>query len=110
MRRTAMLTEPQKNFSETFIVWNDYINLVGALIPSNKGRASVRGTIRFKNGEKLSFSSKTDDCKILHQKFMSLCQFIAKLYGTYVIHRKGCVADSINEASFILKKESPLLN
>jgi len=54
-----MLTEPRKSFSETFIVWNDYINLVGALIPSNKGRASVRGTIRFKNGEKLSFSYKS---------------------------------------------------
>ena len=52
-----MLTEPQMGFSETFLVWNDNINLIGAVIPSNKGRASVCGTIRFKNGEKLSFSS-----------------------------------------------------
>jgi hypothetical protein len=57
-----MLTEPRKSFSETFIVWNDYINLVGALFPSNKGRASVRGTIRFKKwysiSSRRSFSNK----------------------------------------------------
>jgi len=105
-----MLTEPRKSFSETFIVWNDYINLVGALIPSNKGRASVRGTIRFKNGEKLSFSYKSDDCTILHQKLMSLCQFIAKFCGTNVIHRKDRVADSVNETSVLFKKGYPLMN
>jgi hypothetical protein len=78
MRRTVTLTKTRKSFSKTFIVWNDYINLVGALIPSNKGGASVCGTIRFKNGEKLSFSCKSGDSKILHQKLMSLCQSIAK--------------------------------
>jgi len=105
-----MLTKPRKSFSETFIVWNDYINLVGALIPSNKGRASVCGTIRFKNGEKLSFSSKSDDCQASHQKLMSLCQSIAKFYGTNVIHRKDRVAVSVNETSVLFEEERPMLN
>ena len=105
-----MLTKPRKSLSNTFIVWNDYINLVGALIPSNKGRASVCGTIRFKNGEKLSFSYKSGDRKILHQKLMSLCQSIAKFYGTKVIYRKDHVADSVNETSVLFEKEHPLLN
>ena len=105
-----MLTEPRKSFSETFIVWTENINFVGALIPSNKGRASVRGTARFKNGEKLSFSSKSDDCKILHQKLVSLCQSVAKFYGTNVIHRKGRIADSVKKTSVLFKKEHPLLN
>jgi hypothetical protein len=86
------------------------INLIGALIPSNKGSASDCGTIRFKNGEKLSFSSKSDDCEILHQKFMSLCQFIAKFYSTNVIHRKDRIADSESKPSVLLKNEYPLLN
>ena len=105
-----MLTEQRKNFSETFIVWNDNINLVGSIIPINKGIASIYGTIKFKNGEKLSFSSKSNNCKILHQKLMSLCQIIAKFYGTNVIHKKECVADSINETNVHFKKESPMLN
>lgn len=105
-----MLTEPRKSFSETFLVCNDYINLVGVLISSNKGRASVGGMIRFKNGQKLSFSSKSDDCKILQKKFMFLCQVIAKFYGTKVIHRKDRVADSVNETSDLFKKHYPLLN
>ena len=105
-----MLAEPRMGFSETFLVWNDDINLIGALIPSNNGRASVCGTIRFKNGERLSFSSKSDDCKISHQKFMSLCQCIAKFYGTKVIHRKGRIADSAKKTSVLFKKEPPLLN
>lgn len=92
-----MLAEPRMDFSETFLVWNDNINLIGSLIPSNKGRASLCGTIRFKNGEKLSFSSKLDDSEILHQKFMSLCQFIAKFYGTNLIHRKNRISDSVND-------------
>jgi hypothetical protein len=96
MRRTAMLTEQRKSFSETFIVWNDNINLVGSIIPSNKGRASIYGTVKFKNGEKLSFSSKSYNYFILHQKIMYLCQSIAKFYGTNVIHRKECVADYVN--------------
>jgi hypothetical protein len=105
-----MLIEPRKSSSETFIVWNEYINLVGAFIPSNTGRASVCGTIRFKNGKKLSFSSTSDDCIILHQKIMFICQFIAKIYGTNVIHRKDCSADFENETSVLLKKESHFLN
>ena len=105
-----MLAEPRMGFSETFLVWNENINLIGSLIPSNNGRASLCGTIRFKNGEKLSFSSKSGDIKILHQKFMSLCQFIAKFYGTNVIHRKGRIADSVKKTSVLFKKEHPLLN
>jgi hypothetical protein len=54
-----MLAEKRKRFSETFIVWSDKINLVGSIIPSNKGKASILGKIKFKNGEKLSFSSKS---------------------------------------------------
>ncbi|CAB1063228.1 hypothetical protein D1BOALGB6SA_8011 [Olavius sp. associated proteobacterium Delta 1] len=38
-----MLTEQLRSFSETFIVCNDNINLVGSIIPSNKGRASING-------------------------------------------------------------------
>jgi hypothetical protein len=105
-----MLTETGKSFCETFIVWNDNINLVGALIPSNKGRASVSGMIRFKNGERLSFSYKSDDRKIVHQKLMSLCQFIAKFYGTNVVHRKDCAADSVDATSSLLRKGHQLLN
>jgi hypothetical protein len=62
--------------------------LIGAIIPSREGGASVCGTIRFKNGENLSFSSESDDSKILHQKLETLCQFIATFYGTNVVHRK----------------------
>lgn len=105
-----MLTETRKSLSETFIVWNDNINLVGALIPSNKGKASVSGMIRFKNGEKLSFSYESDDRKIVHQKLMSLCQSIAKFYGTNVIHRKDRIADSVNATSSLLRNGHRLLN
>ena len=105
-----MLIKPRESFSKTFIVWNDSINLVGSLISSNKGRTSVCGTIRFKNGEKLSFSCKSGDSKILHQKLMSLCQSIAKFYGTKVIYRKDRVADSVNETFGLFKEEHPLLN
>ena len=104
-----MLGDPRMDYLDTFLVWNDNINFVGTLVPSNNGKASVRGTIRFKNGEKLTFSSKSDDCTIWHQKLMSLCQFIAEFYGTKVIHRRNPVADSANEASVFLK-EHPLLN
>ena len=105
-----MLTETRKSFSETFVIWNDNINLVGALIPSNKGRASVSGMNRFKNGEKLSFSYKSDNRKIVHQKLMSLCQHIAKFYGTNVVHRKDCAADSVNATPSLLRKGHHLLN
>jgi len=92
-----MLTEQRKQFSETFIVWNDKINLVGSIIPSNKGKASILGTIKFQNSKKLSFSSKSENRKILHQDFMSLCQFIAAFYGANVVHRKNQVPDSVNK-------------
>ena len=84
--------------------------LIGALIPSNEGGASVCGTIRFKNGENLFFSSESDGCKILHQKLVTLCQFVANFYGTNVVHRKNRVADSVNETSVLFHKEPPLMN
>ncbi|MEX1346190.1 MAG: hypothetical protein AB1Z31_00530 [Desulfobacterales bacterium] len=105
-----MLIKSRMSFSKTFIVWNDSINLVGALVPSNKGRASVCGTIKFKNGKKLSFSCKSGDSKILHQKLMSLCQSIANFYGTKVICRKDRVADSVNETFGLFEMDPSLLN
>ena len=105
-----MLTAPGKGFSETFIVWNDKINLIGSIVPANEGRGSIYGTIKFKNGENLSFSSKSNQFEILHQKLMSLCQFIAKFYGTNIIHKKEPVASSVNEVCIHFIKESPMMN
>ena len=39
-----MLADPENSYAETYIVWNDDINLVGALIPRNNGRSTVCGT------------------------------------------------------------------
>ena len=104
-----MLKVQRKHYSETFIVWNENINLVGALIPLDKEKVSVSGTVRFKNGEKLSFSAESYDCEILHQKLLSICHFIAKCYGTNVIHRKVRVTNFTNDTSD-LKTDPFLLN
>ena len=45
-----MLADNENSYTETYIVWNDDINLVGALIPRTNGRSTVCGTIKFKNG------------------------------------------------------------
>jgi hypothetical protein len=105
-----MLADAEKSYSETFIIWNDAINLVAALIPSNKGRAAACGTIKFKNGEKLFFSSQPDDCAISHERLIFVCRCIAKFYGTNVIRRKYRITDSVNESSVLLRKEHHLLN
>jgi hypothetical protein len=97
-----MFTEPPKSYSETFVVWNDKINLIGACIPLDKGKASVCGTVRFKDGEKVSFYSKSCDCELLHRKLISLCRFVAKFYGTNVTCRKSCVENSTDETSHSL--------
>ena len=103
-----MLKEQRKSYSETFIVWNDNINLVGALILLDNGKVSVYGTVKFKNNEKLSFSTESYDCKILHQKLMSICQFVAKCYGTNVIHRKCRVTNFTDENSAIFTEQFSL--
>ena len=41
---------------------------------------------------------------------MSLCQSIAKFYGTKVIYRKDRVADSVNETFGVLEMDPSLLN
>ena len=105
-----MLVDEEKNYSEIYIVWNEDINLVGTLIPSNNGRAAVCGTIKFKNGKKLSISSQPDHCEKLHERLMSVCRCIAKFYGTNVICRKRRIAGSVNETSLLLRKEHHLLN
>jgi hypothetical protein len=69
-----MLAKVERSYSETLIVWNDDINLVGALIPSDKAKAKVCGTIKFKNGKRISFSSQPDDFEILHKRFMFICR------------------------------------
>ena len=105
-----MTVDEEKNYSETYIVWNDDINLVGAVIPSNNGRASVSGTIKFKNGGKISISSQPDDCKKLHERLMFVCQYIAKFYGTNVVCRKRRIASSVNEISFLSGEGHHVLN
>lgn len=105
-----MLADAEKSYPETFIVWNDDINLISALIPSEEGKATVSGTIKFKDGQKLSFSSKQDDREILHERLVSVCQQIAKFYRTNVIRKKDSGAGSSSESSVLLKIILPLLN
>ena len=102
-----MLTNAEEARTETFIVWNDHINLVGAIIPSGEGKASARGTIRFKNGETLSFSCKHENPEVLHQKLTTVCRQIAKLYRTNLIRRKDSSAASLNETSALLNNLIP---
>lgn len=105
-----MSTDEEKSYSEIFVVWNDLINLVGRLIPVNKGRAAVHGTVKFKNDENLSFSSPPADYDILRKRFMFLCRFVAKLYGTNVIHRKMGLTNSEQNNFLLLSKDHHLLN
>jgi hypothetical protein len=105
-----MPTDAEKARPETFIVWNDHINLVGAIIPSGEGKASVRGTIRFNNGEKLSFSCKQENAAVLHRKLATVCRQIAKFYRTNVVRRKSNSTASLNETAALLNNLIPLLN
>jgi hypothetical protein len=105
-----MLANAEKSRAETFIVWNDNINLVGSIFPSDEGKASVCGTIRFKNGERLSFSCKQENPEVLHQKLTTVCREIAKFYRTNLIRRKDSSATSLKETSDLLNNLIPLLN
>jgi hypothetical protein len=105
-----MPANAERSRTETFIVWNDYINLVGAIIPSDEGKASVRGTIRFKNGERLSFSCKHENPEVLQQKLTTVCRQIAKFYRTNLIRRKNKSATSLRQTSTLINNLIPLLN
>ena len=105
-----MLAKVERSYSETFIVWNDDINLIGAFIPSDKGKTVACGTIKFKNGTRLSFSSQPDDCEILYERFMFIFRFIANFYGTNIIRRKERIADTVIANSALLRKEHHMFN
>jgi len=105
-----MVSDTKKLFSETFIVWNDEINLVGALIPLMNGRATICGTIKFKNGKNLAISAQPEDCKILHKRLLYACRCIAKFYGTDVIYRRRRMPDSSDESSALFRREHHLYN
>jgi hypothetical protein len=105
-----MPANAEKSSTETFIVWNDYINLIGAIVPSGEGKVSLRGTIRFKNGESLSFSCKQENPEVLQQKLTTVCRQIAKFYRTNLIRRKDNNTGSVNESSVVLNNLTPLLN
>ena len=79
-------------------------------MPSNQGKASVCGTIQFKNGKIISFSSDQEDHDILHQRLTLVCQQIAKFYGTKVIRGKNGIAASENQTPVLLKEILMLFN
>ncbi len=80
-----MVSDAREIFSETFIVWNDEINLVAALIPSKNGLTAICGMAKFKNGKQLAIFSQPDEYKILHRRLLYACRWIADLYGTHVV-------------------------
>jgi hypothetical protein len=80
-----MVLDAMKSFSETFIVWDDEINLVAALIPSKNGQAVICGMAKFKNGKQLAMFSQPDDYKVLYKRLVVACRWIADLYGTQVV-------------------------
>ena len=80
-----MALDAGKSFSETFIVWDEEINLVAALIPSKNGQAAISGMAKFRSGKQLAIFSPPDDYKILQKRLMLACRWIAGLYGTHVV-------------------------
>ena len=105
-----MQSEAEKSYSETFIIWNDDVNLIGALKPSKDGTAEICGSIKFKNGKQLSFFSPPDDCNALRERFMFLCRCIAKFYGTNVIRKKYQLSDAVNRTADFLRRDLDMLN
>ena len=80
-----MMSDARKGFSETFIVWDDEINLVTALIPSKNGQAAICGMAKFTNGKQLAMFSQPDDYEILYKRLVVACRWIADLYGMHVV-------------------------
>ena len=83
-----MLSESGKQYSETFLIWNENINFVGAVIPTPEGRAKISGSVIFKKNKELSFSSPKDDPHVLHEKLLSICHFLAAFYKAEILYRK----------------------
>ena len=92
----AMMSDARKGFSETFIVWDDEINLVAALIPSKNGQAAICGMAKFTNGKQLAMFSQPDDYEILYKRLVVACRWIADLYGTHVVCCR-CPAEGAEE-------------
>ena len=84
-----MLSESGKHFSETFLIWNEKINFVGAVIPTPEGRAKISGSVIFRKNKELLFSSPKDDPEVLHEKLISICQFLATFYSADIFYRKS---------------------
>ena len=81
----AMVSDAGKSYSETFIVWDEEINLVACLIPSKNGQTTICGMARFKNGKQLAMFSRPDEYQILHKRLVVACRWVADLYGTHVV-------------------------
>ena len=83
-----MQSDQEEGYSETFIIWNDEINLIGTLKPTVEGSAEICGSIKFRSGKRLSFISPPDECGALRKRFSSICRCIAQFYNTEVIRKK----------------------
>ena len=97
-----MQLEPGALFSETYLIWNGNINFVGAIIPTPEGRAKISGSVVFSKKKEISFSSPQDDPGILHEKLMSICQFLAKFYKAEIYYRKNRIQSHENDLSSFL--------
>ena len=105
-----MLSESGKHFSETFLIWNEKINFVGAVIPTPEGRAKISGSVIFRKNKELLFSSPKDDPDVLHQKLISICQFLAKFYRTEILYRKIRFQSPKNDTDSLMTKIGYFLN
>ena len=100
-----MQPDERECYSETFIIWNDEINLIGTLRPTTEGTAEICGSIKFRSGKHLSFFSPPDECRALRRRFLSICHCIAQFYNADVIGRKYLQTDPPRETSTFLPRE-----
>ena len=105
-----MLSESGKPFSETFLIWNENINFVGALIPTPEGRAKISGSVIFRKDTELLFSSPKDDPDVLHAKLISICQFLATFYRADIFYRKSRFKGQENDNYSLMTKVGYHLN
>ena len=105
-----MLSDSGEHFSETFLIWNEKINFIGAIIPTPEGRAKISGSVIFRKNKELSFSSPKDDPDVLHEKLISICQFLAAFYRTKIFYRKIRFKGQKNNIDSLMTKTGYFLN
>jgi hypothetical protein len=105
-----MASSNHEGIEEVFVIQANAIDFFAALVKAKPGKSGVHGKIRFQDGKRWYFHYPAGERAAVRNRLLTVCEAIAKFYGTNVFCQKFDGTIGYGEFIHLLREAKHTLN